>query len=145
VVTDFLNTYPKDKKSEMFKKHGPALTLLSDLVGPKLVMDVRQRDINDYFKVVERLPPRWAEKCKKRGLTSRALADPEVLGPKTFMDYLVPVRLFLRHAVKNWQDEGFPTTLTTDGTEYGGDREEGESNSGRLLLKSYDDSFMVQS
>lgn len=60
VVDTFLGDYPKDKRAEMFKKIQPALILLRDFVGNKPITAVRQTDLNDFFKLVGRLPPKWA-------------------------------------------------------------------------------------
>lgn len=130
VVDGFLASYQSGKKPAMFKKLQPVLAMLLDVVGDKPVKDVKQADINDFFSLLEKLPPRWRDECKRRGLTVKQLAEldhPEALGPKSFDDtYKACVRAFLKVAKKDWQDQGFPTTLTTDGIEYQGDREEGE-------------------
>jgi hypothetical protein len=131
VVDDFLNGYKKNKKPEMYKKLRPVLTMLLELVGDKPISDIKQTDINDFFDLLGNLPPRWSDECRKHNLTIRQLAKlehPKILGPKTFSDtYLASVRPFLVHARRNWQDQGFPTGLSTEGIEYGGDREEGEN------------------
>lgn len=50
------------------------------------------------------------------------------MAPKTFDDtYKACLRTFLNDAKGQWQDEGFPTTLTTDGIAYQGDRLVGEN------------------
>jgi integrase len=130
VVDGFLASYQSGKKPAMFKKHQPVLSMLLDVVGDKPVKSLKQADINDFFSLLEKLPPRWRDECKRRGLTVKQLAElehPETLGPKSFDDtYKACVRAFLKVAKKDWQDQGFPTTLTTDGIEYQGDREEGE-------------------
>jgi integrase len=130
LVDRFLEGYAKDRKPAMFKKHQAALMLLKQLHGDKPINRLRQADVLDFFEVVAGLPPRSAEKCKKRGITARALAaedHDERLGKKTFDDnYEVPMRLFLKWARTNWQDEGFPTTLTTEGVEFSGDDDEGK-------------------
>ncbi len=139
LVAGFLNAYAKDRKVAMFKKHQAALALLDELHGSKPINQIKQADVVDYFNVVEGLPPRWAEKCKKRGMTARALAAEEHLtglGKKTFEDnYEVPVRLFLKWARLNWQDQGFPTTLTTEGIEFSGEDDEGR-NKQRAMNKA---------
>jgi integrase len=131
VVGNFLATYPHDKHSEMFKKHQPALKLLCEIIGDKSVSDLRQSDFNGFFDCVARLPPRWAAECKRKGISPVVLSKknhPTTIGPKTFDDnYVVPVRLFLKAAIVNWQDQGFPTTLTTESIQYRGNREEGEN------------------
>lgn len=131
VVDAFLGSYRKDKKPAMFKKHRPVLAMLLEVVGNKPVNEIKQADINEFFSLLHKLPPRWRDECRKRKLTVKQLAEldhPDALGPKSFDDtYKASVRAFLKVAKKDWQDQGFPTTLTTDGIEYQGDREEGES------------------
>ena len=138
VIDGFLTAYPKDKRAAMFKKHLAALTLLRDFLGDRPVSELRQADINGFFAFVGRLPPRWADTCKRLRITNIELAKtdhPHKLGPKTFENnYQDPVRLFLKAATRDWQDQGFPSTLTTEGIEYTGDRKKGE-NKQRALTK----------
>lgn len=145
VLDKYLEDYPKDKRGEMFKKIQPALILLRDFIGDKPVNAVRQTDLNAFFHLVGRLPPKWAAGCKRLSLTPQELAKidhPVSLSPKTFDDnYVVPVRLFLKSAIKDWQDQGFPTTLTTEGTEYQGDREEGENKQRAFTKKELERLF----
>lgn len=130
VVDGFLGKYQQDKKPAMFKKHRPVLSMLLEVIGDKPVNQLKQADINNFFELLGRLPPRWADECRKRKLTVLELAELDfdlTLGPKSFDDtYIASVRPFLKAAKKDWQDQGFPLGLTTDGIEYLGDREEGE-------------------
>jgi len=130
VIDDFLSRYQQGEKPAMFKKHKPVLAMLLDVVGDKPVDELRQSDINGFFELLGKLPPRWVDQCRRQGLGVRQLAELEhevTIGPKTFEDtYVASVRPFLKAAKKNFQDEGFPLGLTTEGTEYTGDREEGE-------------------
>lgn len=139
VVRGFLDAYNKDKMPAMFLKHRPVLTMLLEVVGDKPVRSLRQADLNEFFTLLHSLPPRWNDECRRKKLTVRELAaldHPETLGPKSFDDtYKASVRAFLKTAKKDWQDQGFPTTLTTEGIEYQGDREEGE-NQQRAFKKS---------
>ncbi|MFZ2267566.1 MAG: DUF6538 domain-containing protein [Azonexus sp.] len=131
IVDGFLGKYPQDKRPAMFKKHKAVLLMLLDVVGDKRINELRQADINNFFELLGRLPPRWADQCRKRKLTVQELAElefDETLGPKSFDDtYIASVRPFLKAAKKDWQDQGFPLGLTTDGIEYLGDREEDEN------------------
>jgi integrase len=131
VIDDFLDGYPQNKKPAMFKKHQAVLSMFLDVVGDKPVTELKQAHVNEFFKLLGRLPPRWSSQCKKRNLTVRELAELEfdiTLGPKSLEDtYIASVRPFLIGAKKNWGDQGFPLGLTTDGTEYQGDREEDEN------------------
>lgn len=145
VIDAFLADYAKDKKPAMFKKQKPALDLLRELHGAQPLNQLKQKDLADYFKVVHGLPPRWAEKCKKRGMSARALAleeHPERLGKKTFDDnYEVPIRLFLRWARFNWQDQGFPTALTTEGVEFKGKDNEGRKKQRAMTRQELEQLF----
>ncbi len=130
VIDGFLDKYKKRNKPAMLKKHQPVLMMLLDVVGDKPIHNLLQADINAFFDLLDKLPPRWSDACRKEGLTVRQLAELEhdvTLGPKSFYDtYIASVRPFLIAAKKDWQDQGFPLGLTTDGIEYLGDREEGE-------------------
>lgn len=130
VIDDFLGKYEKRNKPAMLKKHQPVLMMLLDVVGDKPIRDLRQADINNFFDLLDKLPPKWNYECQKKGLTVRQLAELDhdvTLGPKSFDDtYIASVRPFLKAAKKDWQDQGFPLGLTTEGIEYLGDREEGE-------------------
>ena len=130
VVKGFLSRFPKLKSAPMFKKHSAVLPLMLDVIGDKPVDELRQSDLNKFFDLIQRLPPRWSDRCRQRRISVVALADEDhelTMAPKTFEDtYKACVRAFLRDARIHWQDEGFPTTLTTDGIAYVGDREDGE-------------------
>lgn len=128
VVDAFLAKYEQRGKPQMLKKHRPALNMLLEVVGDKPVNELRQADINEFFDVLMSLPPRWKDQCRQRQLSVRELAElehEETIGPKTFEDgYLASVRPFLKAAKKDYGDQGFPLTLTTEGIEYLGDQEE---------------------
>jgi len=130
VIDGFLEKYKKRNKPAMLKKHQPVLMMLLDVVGDKPIHNLLQADINAFFDLLDKLPPRWSDACRKEGLTVRQLAELDhdvTLGPKSFDDtYIASVRPFLKAAKKDWQDQGFPLGLTTDGIEYQGDREEDE-------------------
>lgn len=131
VVSGFLDSYPHENKSSMYKKHLLVLGMLLEVVGDKPITELRQADINGFFALLERLPPRWADECRLRKLTIRQLAaidHKKTLGPNSFENtYMASVRPFLKAARRDWQDQGFPTTLTTEAIEYRGDRVEGEN------------------
>jgi integrase len=131
VIESFLDKYKAKNKSAMLKKHQAVLDMLLKVVGDKLISEIKQADINDFFELLGRLPPRWADACKKDNLSILELSElehAETIGPKTFKStYLASVRYFLKAARKDWQDRGFPLSLTIEGIEYTGDREEGEN------------------
>ena len=138
VVGDFLATYNGDKKGAMLKKHKSVLPVLVEIVGDKAISDIRQGDVTRFFQQVQKLPPRWSDELRRRGCSlSDLLAEvhPVMMSPKTFDDtYKASVRAFLTWAKAHWQDQGFPTTLTTDGLEYRGDREEGSHHQRAMKL-----------
>lgn len=145
VIDAYLADYAKDQKRAMAKKQKPALDLLRELHGARPINQLKQADLADYFRVVQGLPPRWAEKCEKRGVSARALAledHPERLGKKTFDDnYQVPARLFLRWARFNWQDQGFPTHLTTEGVEFKGEDDKGKNKQRAMTQQELEQLF----
>lgn len=130
IINGFLKSYQQNKNPEMFKKHKQVLPMLLEITGTKPINELKQADINGFFVLLEKLPPRWSDECRMRKLTIKKLAELEyskTLGPKSFEDtYKASVRSFLKTAKKDWQDQRFPTTLTTEGIEYQGNREEGE-------------------
>jgi len=131
VVGAFLAGFPKKKAAPMFKKHGAVLPLMLDVIGDKPVHDLRQADLNRFFVVVQKLPPRWSDLCRQRSIKPAVLAEEvhiKTMASKTFEDtYKACVRSFLKDARVQWQDEGFPVTLTTEGISYSGTRKAGEN------------------
>lgn len=131
VVDSFLARYGKTGSPQMFKKHSMVLPLLLEVVGNRSIDSIRQAHINEFFDIVCGLPPRWKDIARKQGLTVRQIAGQEhevTLGPKSFEDtYIASIRPFLKSAKKDWQDQGFPLGLTTEGIDYQGDRAEDES------------------
>jgi integrase len=112
----------------MFKKHQTVLPLLVASVGNKPVDQIKQADLNRFFQVVCKLPPRWADICRKRKITPIQLAALEQgeLAPKTFEDtYKASVRVFLKAARRDWQDQGFPVHISVEGIAYSGEVGEG--------------------
>lgn len=135
VVEAFLDGYRKKQKGKsMLKKHEVALPLLSEMLGPKLpIENLRQIQLNGYFAQIQKLPSRWPDICRREKITVlELLKNDQLLGttgmsPKTFIDgYRASISSFLRAARRDYQDFGFPTTLTTEGIEYSGTRVEGE-------------------
>jgi integrase len=129
VVEEFLKRYHRDKAA-MRKKHEGVLPLFLDVVGDKPVSAMKQGDINRFFDIVQKLPPRWSDECLKQGVSAEELANQnhaKTIAPKTFDDtYKACIRSFLDDARTQWQDVGFPTTLTTNGNSYRGVRKEDE-------------------
>lgn len=112
------------------------LDLFLTVTGDKPISALRQMDVNNFFEFVQRLPPRWKDACRQRncGVIELAAQEHEVtIGQKTFDDsYLAAMRIFLQSAITNWQDQGFPTTLTTKAIKYSG-RMKGGRNKQRAL------------
>lgn len=115
----------------MFRKYRPTLGLFLEYVGDKPVNQLKQREIDEYFDFLCKLPPRWSDEKRKTGLSVRELANLEwekCISKKTFEDgYMAAFRPFLQHAVRVFQDQGFPPHLTVIGIKYSGDREETEN------------------
>jgi integrase len=130
VAKDFLTRHRRDKPA-MLKKHQTVLPLLIGVVGNKPITEIKQADIKDFLNLVQKLPPRWSDECRRRKITAVKLAQEKhvkTMSPKTFDDtYKASLRVFLKDGKAQWQDQGFPTTLTTDGVAYQGDRREGEN------------------
>lgn len=129
VITSFLSR--QDQTRAMYRKYKPVLGLLLDVLGDVPVHSIRQKDIDDFFGLVCRLPPRWIDEARKRQVSASVLATEvwaKVIAPKTFEDtYLAAVRPFLQESVRLYGDQGFPYRLTVDGIKYTGNRKAGES------------------
>ncbi|MDP3619641.1 MAG: hypothetical protein Q8R63_07590, partial [Ramlibacter sp.] len=131
VVRAFLKTAVRSGGTAMSKKHQTVLPLLmTSIGGNKPVNQLKQDDLNQFFELICKLPPRWADICRKRKITPMQLAALEEgeLAPKTFEDtYKATVRVFLKAARRDWQDQGFPTTITVEGIAYSGKVGEGKN------------------
>jgi integrase len=113
----------------MFKMHQAALGLLLESLGDVPVSQIRQLQIDAYFDMLCRLPPRWADEVRKKGISVTELARLEheaTLSPKTFeYSYMASVRPFLAEAKRLFGDSGFPQNLTVEGIKYKGTQKEG--------------------
>lgn len=129
VVASFLSR--QDQTRPMYRKYKPVLGLLLDVLGDLPVHLIRQKDIDEFFGLVCRLPPRWVDYARKRQLPVKALTAMEwgtVIAPKTFEDtYVAAVRPFLQESIRLYGDQGFPYRLTVDGIKYTGNRKAGEN------------------
>lgn len=123
-VSEFLKHLHPDKRA-MNEKHGFILPAFLDVVGDMPIADLRQSHVKDFLLTVQKLPPRWSDLRRKTGQSIRQLAGQawdETLARKTYEDtYIASVRTFLDRAVSDWQDIGFPTTLSV-GVPYVGSR-----------------------
>ncbi|HTN71226.1 MAG TPA: site-specific integrase [Methylomirabilota bacterium] len=134
VIDDFMTRYPAAKKEAMYDKLKPCLAALLEILGDKPVSELKQRDLVDFFRVVEKLPPRWAYEARERKIPLRKLAEENAakqgqgLSEKTFDGtWIASIRTFINDAKTHWLDQGFPSTLTISGIAYRGDRNKTEN------------------
>lgn len=131
IIKSFLDGYQKNKHPAMFKKHQSALPMFLNFIGDKPINEIKQIDIKKFFELIESLPPRWSDECRKRAISIQVLAKlthPITIAPKTFKcTYIASNKAFLISAKSDCQDQGFPVTLTTNGIDYHGTRVEGEN------------------
>ena len=129
LVAQFLNDWVGRKP--MLKKLNLVLGLFLELGGDRPIELLRQSHLNDFFVLVQRLPPRWGDECRRRKISVMELVKLEhsvTLAPKTLEDtYVAAIRVFLDNSVRDYQDQGFPTTLTAKGVRYAGTRKAGEN------------------
>lgn len=128
VIKHFLGKQKKD--APMYKKFVGATTLLLEVLGDRSVSTLKQKEIEDFFALLCRLPPRWKDRRRQLGKGALELAAmdwPECINKKTFVDsYMAALRPFFCDAARVFGDQGFPRHLTTDGIKYSGAREGGE-------------------
>ncbi len=136
VIKDYIDKYQADKFEAMCKKVCAVLPMFQEVVGNKPIHTLRQTDINRFFEVVNKLPPRWKDVARQKKLTVFEVANLGLgeMAPATFEGtYKAVITPFLSTARTNWQDKGFPTTLTTEMIRYTGSREEGEGHQRAFL------------
>jgi len=121
-IAEFLKHLSPAQRA-MNKKHSFILPAFLEVAGDMPIADLRQTHVKDFLLTIQKLPPRWSELRRKGGQSIRELAEkewPETLALKTYEGtYLASLRTFIERAVADWQDVGFPTTLTTDVTYQG--------------------------
>lgn len=124
--------YAGGRKLAMAKKVNLVVPMLAELLGKKPISDIKQSDINHFFELVHKLWPRWADVAKATGKSWIELAKSNddlsrgELAPGTFEDtYRAVVRRFIAWAITNYQDRGFPTSLTVKLIEYRGSKSGG--------------------
>lgn len=131
VVSDYVKAYEDSDKPAMARKVKFVLPMFLESVGDKPLSAIRQSDINRFFELVHTLVPRWSDIARQKKMTWMQVSKLGFgeIAPGTFNDtYKAVIRRFLKWAITNWQDQGFPTTLTTELIEYGGSRKEGENH-----------------
>lgn len=129
VVESFLGK--QDKTRPMYSKYQPVLKLFVELLGDVPITQIKQKDIDGFFDLVCKLPPRWRDDLAKLGVPVRALAEmewPKTISPKTFDGtYKGALRPFLQESIRLYGDQGFPAHLTVEGIKYQGSRKVGEN------------------
>lgn len=123
IITYFLDNYP-DKTRPMFRKHRSVLPVFLDCLGDRPIDKLKQMDLEDFARVICKLPPRAAPMARKKKLSIRALAELEhrqTIAPKTFEDtFMASVRPFIAASRRIFGDSGFPPNVTTEGIVYRG-------------------------
>lgn len=134
LISEFMQH--QDTTRPMFKKYRNALGLLSDVLGSREYTLLKQKDIEDFLTLLCRLPPRWSDIKRIRGLTIAAIAEqtwPSVISKNTYEDgYLGAIQPFLEWAQRVYGDQGFPLSLTTHKVRYSGSRA-GADNTQRAM------------
>lgn len=129
LVTHFLGK--QDQAAPMYKKFTVATGLLLEVLGDRPVSTIKQREVDEFFELLCRLPPKWSDKKRQLKLGVRDLALmawPACLNKKTFEDsYMAALRPFFRESRRVFADQGFPVHLTTEGIKYTGSTEGGEN------------------
>ncbi|MGO4763800.1 DUF6538 domain-containing protein [Cupriavidus sp. 2KB_3] len=116
-IMEFLEHLPPAQRA-MNEKHRFILPAFLEVAGDMPITELRQSHVKDFLLTVQKLPPRWSDLRRKNGQNIRDLASKgwsETLSLKTYEgSYLASLRTFIDCAVADWQDVGFPTTLTTN-------------------------------
>lgn len=136
VVRDFIANLPVPQRA-MKKKHELVLPAFQEVVGDMPITQLRQSHVKDFLLTVQKLPPRWAEMRRKGKLTIREMAktswDTCIAAATYEGSYRASLHTFIESAKRNWQDIGFPTTLSTDFS-YEGKRTKAEFKQRALRL-----------
>ncbi len=74
IIESYLTDYPATKDA-MLKKHRIVLPLFLEFVGDKPISDIKQADIKGFFTLLNKLPPRAKDQCRKLKLSLTALAE----------------------------------------------------------------------
>jgi integrase len=135
-IRDFMAHLPAAQRA-MKKKHELVLPAFLEVVGDISIKQLRQSHVKDFLLMVQKLPPRWAEMRRKEKLTIRDMAkdswDTCIAAATYEGSYRASLHTFIESAKRNWQDIGFPTTLTTDFA-YEGQRKKAEFKQRALRL-----------
>ncbi|MCG9096942.1 DUF6538 domain-containing protein [Laribacter hongkongensis] len=115
-VADFIEHLPPQQRA-MRRKHEAVLPALLDVIGDMPITELRQTHFNEFLRIIQKLPPRWADIRRRTRKTIQEIAgeSEKCIALKTYEDtYIASLRAFLKRAVTDWQDIGFPTTLATN-------------------------------
>ena len=130
VAAAYLKHFEKREKAAMLVKVRTSMPLLLDIVGDKPIGSLNQDDLNDFFDVIQHLPPRWKDVCRQQNISARELAKlaSGEMSKGTFDGtYLAVMTPFVRYCRLKWQVRGWPMDLTTEGVEYMGSRKDPEN------------------
>ncbi|EED96868.1 tyrosine-type recombinase/integrase [Burkholderia multivorans] len=115
-IKDFLKDWPSAKSAQL-KKLQSVLPAFLSITGDLPISQLRQLHIKEFLALVQKLPPRWQDVKKERNVTIQQISEqkwPICLSKATYDgSYIGSLNLFIRYGVTNWQDIGFPTTLST--------------------------------
>lgn len=128
-LSDVIKDYLCDKKPEgMGKKLHAVLPKFLEIVGDKSVTKIKQTDVLEFLRLIQRIPTQRGAPKRLQGVALRDMVTDDVtMAPATFENnYVSPLRLFFKWARTTYQDQGFPTTLTVEGINYQGSRKEGD-------------------
>jgi hypothetical protein len=101
VVKDYIDKYQAVRHEAMFKKVGAVLPMFLEVVGDKAIHTLRQTDINHFFDVVNRLPPRWKDIARQKKISVLELSKLGLgeMAPATFEGtYKAVITPFLKTA-----------------------------------------------
>jgi integrase len=128
LTSKFLEKYPT-KHEAMLKKHQACIPAFAEFIGNKPVSELRHAHIQEFFAVIQRLPPRWADIKRREGVSIREIAARQhsvLISGKTFgHTYKTSINQFLSWAKESYRDQGFPE-ITIDKIAYEGTRQNGE-------------------
>jgi|GEM_PF-3191841 len=127
VVKEVLKAYPEN---DYKRKLNMVTGLMLQVISPTLpVKDLKQAQVTAFLAKVCKLPTDWYTQTRKGAKLSQLLDQEhsECIGPKTFEStYRAALSTFLTRAQHEYQDQGFPATVSVRFAKYQGTREENE-------------------
>jgi len=107
----FLDDYPV-KKEGMLKKHKACIPAFLEVVGDIPMNHLKRIQVKEFFQLLQKLPPRWADMKRSEGLSIRQIAEGEyaaLISEKTFdSTYKTSINQFLSWGHETFGDQGFP-------------------------------------